>query len=67
MKAVAALNTWALKNLPTHSDMIITYLEIVEQAKCAFYIDYGSFSCDSEAMKTFCQPDCPLSKNNKLF
>jgi hypothetical protein len=64
--AVAALKAWALKNRPTHSDMIITEPEIVEQAKCAFYKDYRSFGCDSEAVQPFCQPDCPLNKDNML-
>jgi hypothetical protein len=61
---VSALNTWSQKNRPINGKGIITQHEIIEQTKCAFNKEYRGYGCDSEAVKPFCRPNCPLNKSN---
>jgi hypothetical protein len=63
---VSALKTWARKNSPNNGKGVIAEHEIIEQTKCAFNKDYRGYGCNSEAISLFCQPDCPLNKNNML-
>jgi hypothetical protein len=60
--AVAALQTWALKNRPTNGKGIIQDSEIVSQTSNAFNKPYAGYGCDSEAIKLFCEPSCPVNQ-----
>jgi len=63
--AIAALQTWAIKNRPRKGKTIITEHEIVEQAEYAFKKDYRSYGCSSEAVIPFCEPYCPVNRLRK--
>jgi hypothetical protein len=63
--AVAALKTWALKNRPTNGKGIIQDSEIVSQTSYAYNKPYAGYGCDSEAMKPYCEPSCPVNQWRK--
>ena len=58
--AVAALRVWALKNQPLGEKGVISEKEIVKQTESAFKRDYRSYGCEYQAIKPYCQTDCPL-------
>jgi len=60
--AVAALKTWALKNKPLKNKRIIPDSEILSQASYAYSKSYVGYGCDSEAVKPFCEPSCPVKQ-----
>ena len=60
--AIAALKTWALKNKPLNHKKIIPDSEIVSQASYAYNKSYAGYGCDSEAVKPFCEPSCPVKQ-----
>jgi len=60
--AVAALKTWALKNRPTNGKGAIRDSEIVSQTSDAYNKPYAAYGCDSEAVKPFCEPSCPVKQ-----
>ena len=59
--AIVLLKNWAKKNRPFKNKRIITEEEIVEQASYAYKRSYTSYGCESEAIKPFCQPECPVN------
>ena len=63
--AVASLKTWALKNRPINGRGIIRDSEIVSQTMDAYNKTYASYGCDSEAIKPFCEPSCPVKQWRK--
>jgi hypothetical protein len=65
----AALETWAGKNRPNNGKKIISQREIIEQTKYVFNNNYSGYGCNSEAVSSFCNSNCPvrLQKNNILF
>ena len=63
--AVASLKTWALKNRPTNGRGIIRDSEIVSQTMDAYKKSYAGYGCDSEAIKPFCEPSCPVKQWRK--
>ena len=58
--AVAALKTWALKNKPANGKEIIRNWEVISQTSSAYNRPYAGFGCDSEAIRPFCEPSCPV-------
>jgi hypothetical protein len=60
--AVAALKTWALKNKPANGNGIIRDSEIISQTSYAYNKSYAGYGCDSEAIKPFCEPSCPVKQ-----
>jgi hypothetical protein len=60
--AVAVLKTWALKNRPINHKRIIPDSEILSQASYAYNKSYVGYGCDSEAVKPFCEPSCPVKQ-----
>jgi hypothetical protein len=60
--AVAALKTWALKNRPINGKGVIRDLEIVSQTSDAYSKSYAGCGCDSEAIRPFCEPSCPVKQ-----
>ena len=58
--AIASLKVWAEKNKPIENKRIITEKEIIEQASYVYKKNYRSYGCKTEAIKPFCQPECPL-------
>jgi len=62
---VPALKVWALKNHPKGGKRIITEHEIIEQTSYAFRKDYRGYGCNSEAIRPFCERDCPVNKLRK--
>jgi hypothetical protein len=60
--AVAALKTWALKNRPINPKRIIPDSEILSQTFYAYNNPYVGYGCDSEAVKPFCEPSCPVKQ-----
>ena len=63
--AVAALKTWALKNRPINGKGVIRDSEIVSQTSDAYAKSYAGCGCDSEAIKPFCEPSCPVKQWRK--
>jgi hypothetical protein len=61
---ISSLKAWSRKNRPNNGKGVITEREINQQTEDAFNKDYRGYGCDSEAVAPFCQPDCPLNKNN---
>ena len=61
--AVATLKTWALKNRPSDGKAIITPTEVERQADCAYKKAYRGFGCTSEAVRPFCEPECPIYRS----
>jgi len=59
--AMALLKNWAKKNNPMDNKRIITEEEIVAQASYAYKRSYSSYGCETEEIKPFCQPECPLN------
>ena len=58
--AISALNAWAQKNEPVDGMRGITDQEIINQTSYAFNHHYTGYGCDSEAVRPFCQPSCPI-------
>ena len=58
--AVAALNTWALKNRPVNGKGVIRDKEILSQASYAYDHAYSGYGCDSAAIEPFCEASCPV-------
>jgi len=58
--AVASLKTWALKNRPINGRGIIRDSEIVSQTMDAYNKSYAGYGCDSQAIKPYCEPSCPV-------
>jgi hypothetical protein len=63
--AVASLKTWALKNRPINGRRIIRDSEIVSQTMDAYKKPYAGYGCDSEAIKPFCEPTCPVKQERE--
>jgi len=63
--AVAALKTWAMKNRPENGKGVIRESEIVSQTMDGYSKSYAGYGCDSEAIKPFCEPSCPLKQQRK--
>lgn len=63
---VAALMTWAGKNRPTDGKQIITESEIREQATSAYNGSYRCCGCEDPAVKLFCDPTCPVRKEEPV-
>lgn len=60
--AIAALKTWALKNKPLNHKKIIPDSEILSRTSYVYNKSYIGYGCDSEAMKPFCEPSCPVKQ-----
>ena len=60
--AVAALKAWAAKNRPTGERRVITEDEILAQVNGAYSRDYRSCGCGDSAVAPYCDPDCPLHR-----
>jgi hypothetical protein len=43
-----------------NSKGIIRDSEIISQTSYAYSKSYAGYGCDSEAMKPFCEPSCPV-------
>ena len=61
----AALEAWAVKNRPNKGRKIISQREIIEQAKYAFNNNYRGYGCNSEAVYSFCNSNCPVHLETK--
>ena len=59
---VTILKTWSHKNRPSSGKRVITDDEIIEQVSYAFSKSYKGYGCQSEAVKPFCDYDCPVYK-----
>ena len=59
--AIVLLKNWATKNKPIENKRIITENEIFEQTSYAYKRSYTSYGCESEEIKPFCQPECPVN------
>ena len=62
--AASALKAWAQKNRPSAGKRIITDGEILEQITYAFARNYRTYGCESEAVKPFCHPRCPVRRRS---
>jgi hypothetical protein len=62
--AASALKAWALKNRPFNGKRIITDGEIIEQTTYAFARNYRTYGCESEAIKPYCDPRCPVRRRS---
>ena len=62
--SVAALKVWASKNRPAAGKRIITQSEIAAQTTSAFNRNYRGYGCEDPAITPYCQPECPLHRNN---
>jgi len=58
--ALSALRKWALKNTPIHGKTRITNYEIEKQTLSAYEKPYSGYGCNTEAVKPFCDPACPV-------
>jgi hypothetical protein len=58
--AVAALKTWALKNKPIDNKTVIQESGILSQTSCAYDRSYIGYGCESEAVRPYCDPSCPV-------
>lgn len=58
--ALAALRKWALKNTPIDGKTRITNYEIEKQALSAYEKAYSGYGCNTDAVKPFCDPNCPV-------
>ena len=63
--AVASLRAWARKNRPNGNRRIITAEEIVNQTRSAFSKAYRGCGCEAPAVMPFCDPLCPLRRNDQ--
>ncbi len=59
---IAVLKTFALKGIPAHGKGVIRDEEILSQASYAYKGKYSGYGCESPAVKTFCEPTCPVKK-----
>lgn len=60
--AIALLVHWSHKNKPANrKKMVITEKEIVAQASYAFQRNYTAYGCESDEVKPYCQPECPVN------
>jgi len=59
------LKWWSLKNSPKNGKRIITKNEIIQQTKYAFNKSYCGYGCQSEAIRHFCDQNCPVNKLKK--
>jgi hypothetical protein len=60
--SVATLLAWSQKNKPAHSKRVITKKEIIKQSENVYYKNYRGFGCQSEAIRPFCDSNCPVKK-----
>jgi hypothetical protein len=59
---IALLVHWSHKNKPVDkSKTVITEKEIISQVSCAFERNYSSYGCESDEVKPYCQPECPVN------
>ncbi|MCP4704686.1 MAG: hypothetical protein GY865_08760 [candidate division Zixibacteria bacterium] len=61
---VSVLKEWALKNRPNNGKQTITEHEIETQTYDVYKNNYACYGCDTQEMKHFCSPQCPIIKKN---
>ena len=60
--AIAMLVHWSYKNRPVElQKTIITEKEIISQVSYAFKRNYSAYGCESDEVKPYCQPECPVN------
>jgi hypothetical protein len=60
--AIALLVHWSHKNRPVDRRKTeITEKEIISQVSYAFKRNYSAYGCESDEVKPYCQPECPVN------
>lgn len=57
---------WSAKNRPHHGKRVITADEIRAQVSDAYRKHYRSYGCESEAVRPFCDTNCPVYLTQSL-